>query len=516
MPNARNLKLREQIRKLNAIGISLSDVQNLNDLLEVIVSEARHFTQADGGSLYIKENGRLNFTVAQTESLEKRDGRKEPFKSFHLPLSKKSIAGYVASTGELLNIPDVYEIPTSIEYQINKEFDVKNSYRSKSMLVVPMRDPSGSVIGVLQLINSMNGKQEPVPFKPEYESLVLSLASQAAVAIQNVKLIDEIRSLFKSLVRYSAKAIDARSPHTAGHSGRVAKYSVRIASAVNEEETGPLANVSFSPEEIEEIRMAGWLHDIGKIGVRESVLEKMNKLTDDQLEVIRERFECIKQSIRNVALVKQMKASIAGNGILEAFKQVDMDIRAQLEEIDHCFAFVKRINIPGPMVEADYDRLRAMAKCTYIDPCGRARPYLTRREHENLSIVKGNLTSAEYKEIQAHVKYTLDILDKIPFTKDLRNIPKYAAAHHEYLDGSGYPQGLSGNEIPLQARILCIADIFDALSSPDRPYKKAIPIERALEILRDEACNGKIDPDLVELFIKRKLYRGSRLEEEDD
>ena len=504
--------LEAQIRKLNAIGIALSNERNLNKLLEVIVREARGFTRADGGSLYIKEGKKLNFTVAQTESLEKRDGKKEPFKSFYLPLTKGSIAGYVAVTGELLNIADVYQVPPTVEYQVNKQFDQKNNYRSKSMLVVPMRDQAGSIIGVLQLINSLTSGRV-VPFKREYESLVLSLASQAAVAIKNVKLIEEIRNLFKSLVRYSAKAIDARSPHTAGHSGRVARYSVRIANAINEETNGRLGQIYFSPEEIEELRMAGWLHDIGKIGVRESVLEKTNKLTDDQLEVISQRFEAIKRGFQNAWLETRLEHLAEPPGALEEFGAA---YRAKLREVDADLDFIRRVSIPGFLSDEDRTRLRTIAETTYLNSRDEKCFFLSHHEYENLSIVKGNLTPVEYKEIQLHVNHTLDILNKMPFTRDLKNIPKYAAAHHEYLDGSGYPKGLKGDEISIQARILCIADIFDALSSPDRPYKKAMPMGKALDILRQEVRVGKLDEDLVELFIKKKLYQRLTVDDGED
>ncbi|MFQ5651015.1 MAG: HD domain-containing phosphohydrolase [bacterium] len=515
-PPERNSQLEEQIRKLNAIGIALSSEQNLNRLLEVIVKEARSFTNADGGSLYIKEKDRLNFTVAQTESLRKRDSRKEPFKEVCLPMSKESIAGYVAITGNILNINDVYKIPPTVEYRVNKQFDIRNNYRSKSMLVVPMRDHAGSIIGVLQLINSLDEAGNVVPFKLEYESLVHSLASQAAVAIRNVKLIEEIKRLFRSLVRYSARAIDARSPHTAGHSGRVAKYSVRLACAINEEREGRLGKLGFSPDEIEELRMAAWLHDIGKIGVSEAVLEKTNKLTDDQIKVIGQRFESIRQAIRIRYFKKRLRYMRENrNGGRERVELHDA-CEQEMKEIDDAFEFINHVNIPGFLEAADHARLRLIAERTFVDSRGKRCHFLTPQEYETLSIIKGNLTDSEYKEIQSHVHHTLDILNKIPFTRDLENIPKHAAAHHEYLDGSGYPNGLKGDAISIQARIMCIADIFDALSSPDRPYKKAISIEESIEILRQEVKAGKLDGDIVELFIDKKLYYRPALEEEEE
>ncbi|RMF61764.1 MAG: GAF domain-containing protein, partial [Calditrichaeota bacterium] len=422
----RSFALEEQIRKLNAIGIALSGEQRLEELLELIVKEARSFTGADGGSLYIKEDNRLNFLVAQTESLERRDGHnRQAFKSLYLPLSKESIAGYVALTGEILNIEDVYDIPPTCAYRVNKQFDRQNNYRSKSMLVVPMRDHTNAIIGVLQLINSLNGEGEVVPFKREYEGLVLSLASQAAVAIRNVKLIEAIRNLFRSLVRYSAKAIDARSPHTAGHSGRVARYCVRIAEAINEETEGRFGKVYFTPQEIEELHMAGWLHDIGKIGVRESVLEKTTKLSEAQMQVIEERFEAIKRSVQHAYLQKRVDAQLAGDASCD-LPRLEKELARSLRQIEDDLVFLRRVNSPGMMKEEDCVRLHQIAGKTYTTVSGETRPYLTPEEYRHLSVVKGNLTAEEYKEMQAHVEHTIRILNKIPFTDDLKNIPKYA------------------------------------------------------------------------------------------
>ncbi|RMD88404.1 MAG: HD domain-containing protein [Calditrichaeota bacterium] len=335
------------------------------------------------------------------------------------------------------------------------------------------------------------------------------------MAIRNAKLIEEIKNLFRSLVRYSAKAIDARSPHTAGHSGRVAKYSVRIARAINEAKEGRLGKIYFSPEEIEELRMAAWLHDIGKIGVRESVLEKVTKLNSDQIKTIEERFETIKNWVKNKYLEKKLCIALNGKNSKVELEKLDQQLQSELKEIDESLAFIKKINEPGFLTENDRKRLQQIAERSYANSKGERRYFLTPQEYESLSIVRGNLTENEYKEIQSHVEHTLSILNKIPFTRDLQNIPKYAAAHHEYLDGSGYPRGLKGDEIPIQARIMCIADIYDALSSPDRPYKRALPLEKTLEILRQEAQKGKLDADIVELFIQKKLYHRPQLEDEE-
>jgi HD-GYP domain-containing protein (c-di-GMP phosphodiesterase class II) len=507
--------LQAQIARLNQIGIALSSEHNLNKLLELIVTEARRFTVADGGSLYIKEGEKLNFLVAQTESLEAKTQQKS-FKSFYVPLTKESISGYVATTGKTLNLADVYHIPPTVEYRFNKEFDRRMGYRSKSMLTVPMRDHNDEIIGVLQLVNSLDLEGRVVPFRKEYEALILSLASQAAVAIRNAKLIEDIKSLFRSLVRYSAKAIDSRSPHTAGHSGRVAKFSLRIAQAINEETEGVFANIKFTPEQLEELRMAGWLHDIGKIGVKEAVLEKGTKLNDDQMETLNERFALIRASLQ-LEHCRQKAALLQNHGEAnDASAEADRKLAAELEIVDQDLEFLRRINIPEVMQQGDVDRLRAIAEKSFVDPNGEMRYYLTSHEYENLAVLRGNLTASERKEVQRHVEYTMEILRKIPFTKDLENIPTIAAAHHEMLDGSGYPQGLKGDDIPLQARIMCISDIYDALSSKDRPYKKAMPLEKTIAILQEEAKRGKLDSSLIELFVRRKLYEGERKAEEEE
>ena len=507
--------LQAQIARLNQIGIALSSEHDLNKLLELIVKEARRFTVADGGSLYIKEGDKLNFLVAQTESLQRSAKEKLSFKSFYVPLTKESISGYVATTGEILNLADVYEIQPTVEYKFNNDFDRRMGYRSKSMLTVPMRDHKDEIIGVLQLVNSLDHDGAVIPFRKEFETLILSLASQAAVAIRNANLITEIRKLFKSLVRYSTAAIDSRSPHTAGHSGRVATLSLRIAEAINEEIDGPFANIKFSQEQLEELKMAGHLHDIGKIGVKEAVLEKSSRLNDDKMNAVIERFEAIRASL--LARYWKQHSEWQRDDQSEYLKALEENLAAELNALSEDLELLKRINPLDYLTEEDLARLDSIYKKKFVDSNRTERYFLTETEYENLSVRRGNLTPAEYKEIQKHVDNTMSILRKIRFTKDLENIPRYAAAHHEYLDGSGYPQGLKGDEIPLQARIMCVSDIYDALSSKDRPYKKALPLERTLGILQDEASKGKLDKDLVDLFIRRKLHLNPRtLSEEDE
>ncbi len=497
-------ELEERIKKLNRIGIALSSQTDLRILLEMIVKEARGFTNSDAGSLYRKEEDKLIFEVAQNDTLDKRLGekKKEAFSPFPIPLTKKSIAGYVALTGITLNISDVYHLTGEEEYSFNHDFDNRNNYRTTSMLVIPMKDHEGEIIGVLQLINAINEIGNIIPYPKDLQDLISSLASQAAIAVRNAKLIGDIKNLFESLVKYSATAIDARSPHTAGHSRRVSELSVKVAKAINEEENGPLSDIKFSLLEIEELRIAGWLHDIGKIGVREWVLEKANKLNDDRMEAIRNRFMFIKEKIKNELLKREIEGGYNPTDVEEK-------LNSALKELDDDMEFINIVNKPGFLKDSDLERLKKITSKKYSNSNGGEENYLTEFEYTNLSVRKGNLTEEEYKNIQSHVIHTYNILRNIPFTKNLKNVPLIAASHHEMLNGTGYPNGLKDKQIPMQARIIGMVDIFDALTAADRPYKASVPLDKALQILRLEAKDNRLDERVVNIFVEKKLYEGA-------
>lgn len=502
--SSENKELEERIKRLNSIGIALSSQTDLRILLETIVKEARGFTNSDAGSLYRKEEEKLIFEVAQNDTLDRRLGenKKEAFSPFPIPLTKKSISGYVALTGITLNISDVYHLSGEEEYSFNRDFDNRNNYKTTSMLVIPMKDHEGEIIGVLQLINAIDEMGNIVPYSQDLQDLISSLASQAAVAIRNAKLIGDIKNLFESLVKYSATAIDARSPHTAGHSRRVSELSVKVAKAINEENNGPLSDIKFSLLEIEELRIAGWLHDIGKIGVREWVLEKANKLNDDRMEAIRNRFLFIKEKIKNELLKREIEGGYDPTDIEEK-------LNSALKELDDDIEFINIVNKPGFLKDSDLERLKKIVNKKYINSNGGEEPYLTEFEYVNLSVRKGNLTEEEYKNIQSHVVHTYNILRNIPFTKNLKNVPLIAASHHEMLNGTGYPNGLKDKQIPMQARIMGMVDIFDALTAADRPYKSSVPLDKALQILKLEAKDNRLDERVVDIFIGKRLYEGA-------
>jgi len=504
--------LQEQIKKLNQIGIALSSETNLEDLLELIVLEARGFTGADGGSLYIlDEDETLYFNVSQNDTLSRRPDPPPGFKPYPLTLSRESIAGYVAITGEIVNIEDVYNLPDTVPYRFNPDFDMRNDYVTRSMLVVPMKDREQEILGVLQLINPTDETGKICPFPKSVEHLIMSLASQAAVAIRNATLIADIKALFEALIRYSVTAIDARSPHTAGHSRRVAAYSKAIALAINEQSTGRFSDVTFSRDQLEELSYAAWLHDIGKIGVPERILDKNNRLSDEAMESIVNRFELIKAFRLGLLGASAKDPSTAGafgqDGTDDRFaERTGEEAETTAEQIDEELTLIQKANRSNFLSDEDFAGLQGIASKTYKNLAGDTIPYLSDKEMEYLSVRKGNLTAEEYRRIQQHVELTYNIVENIPFTKSLQNIPFFSASHHELLDGSGYPKGLKGEEIPLQSRILAIVDIFDALTAADRPYRRAMAREKAGEVLKAEAEAGRLDADIVTLFVDSKLY----------
>jgi len=495
------------VKNLNSIGIALSAEHNLRNLLEMVVEEARRFTRSDGGSLYINVGNELSFEIAQNDTLTRRLG-KVPFKSFIVPINNKSIAGYVALTGEIINIPDLEKIGDEVPYSLKtmREFDQKMGYRSVSMLAVPMQNHKGDIIGILQLINSLDTQGNPVPYEQNLIELVTSLASQAAVSICNSRLIQDIKNLFESLVTYSAEAIDARSPHTAGHSERVAKFVMLQAECINTQKDGLFADVHFSEDELNELKIAAWLHDIGKIGVREYVLDKVNKVSDEKIETIRARFQYIKKDIENKANLKKLSLFTSSDNTQKRCEKIDNETRNAIEDIDSYFSLILKVNAPGFHPEEDINRLKMISSMKFVDCNGDERPFIEPEELENFMVKIGNLTKSERKEIESHVVHSLKILEKINFTEELKNIPGIAAAHHEMLNGTGYPKGLKADDIQLQSRIIAVADIFDALTAKDRPYKPPITLDKALIILSEEAENGRLDKDLVNLFISKKIY----------
>lgn len=526
--------LQDQMIELNFIGTALSTEHDLDRLLEMILHECRRFTHADAGSLYIKEDmpadqiepedrrdksvetGKcLRFVSAQNDSLDL------PFKEFSMKVSKLSISGYVAMTGEVLNIPDAYEIPANKPYQFNVAFDKSVGYRSTSMLVLPMKNRDDEIIGVIQLINCKKDSSDllndpektterVIPFDTRYEGLVGSLASQAAVAIENARLYRDIRNLLEAYIDSSMAAIEARDKTTSGHSRRVAEYMLAIARKINEVKTGPFAQVHFSSDDMTELRYAAALHDIGKIGVPEAVLTKQNKLTDDRMMAIETRFALVGELLLNQAAERRAKVAHdkrhSDEAKNEQLKQLNSELEATQALLADYLEFVRSANLAGFLSDEDYDKLKEVAGYTYRDRDGSKKKMLDSFEFENLAVRRGNLTNGEREAMNHHVLDTYSILEKIPWLKGMSDVPRIAATHHEKLDGTGYPWGMRKAKIPLGGRILSIVDFFEALTAQDRPYRPPMAPERAIEIIGFDVKDGKLDRDIFDLFVEHKLY----------
>ena len=473
--------------KLLDVGVAISSEIDLYALLTRIIEEAKRLLKADRGTLYLvdQETDELYFHVTDAATI----------KEIRLPIDIKSIAGYVALTMQQLNIPDVYKIEKSEPYNFNKGIDRKTGYRTRSMLTVPMVNHEGRITGVVQLINKMH-MDRVTSFVERDQRILMSLASQAAVAIENAQLYKEVADLFDSFVRYSSSAIDERDPATAGHSRRVAMYSTALARAMG----------GFSEQEIKELEYAAWLHDVGKIGVREHILIKENKLYPHQMGQVRERFKAIKLAMEKKCLEKKL-ALLRKKPDPKKIDALDKELEQELQKIGEDLKFVEKINRPGFLSDDDIKRIDRIARRRFKDADGASQPFLTTQEKKALKVRRGNLTDEERKIMNAHVESTFKILRQIPFTTKLKRVPEIASCHHEKLDGSGYPNKLKKDQICLQARILALTDIYDALTAQDRPYKPALPVEKSLDILRFEVKDGHLDPDVFDVFIKKKIYK---------
>jgi len=508
-----------EIGELTRIGVALGTERDLKTLLELILTQARRITTSDAGSLYLVETGdqgqkRLRFRIAQTYS--KPDA---PFVEFTIPVDRSSLAGYTAVTGEPLVIDDAYFLPPDVEYGINRSFDERHGYRTKSMLVIPMKDHKEEVIGVLQLINRKRHpeamlatptdvEQHVVPYSRRTVELVTALAGQAAVAIENSRLYEEIERLFEGFVKAAVHAIEQRDPTTFGHSGRVANMTVGLAAVVDRAEDGAYRGVSFTREQIKEIRYAGLLHDFGKVGVREQVLVKAKKLYPLQLELIKQRHHFVRRTAEREFWRKRSE-------FLETHERKDYEpfLRAleaeharEVAALDGFLDAVLSANEPTVLPAGRFEALIQLARRTYEDPTGRPHPYLTEDEMRYLTISKGSLDETERLEIESHVTHTYRFLQQIPWTRELQHIPMIAYGHHEKLDGKGYPRRVTGEAIPIQTRMMTISDIYDALSAADRPYKAAVAPARALDIMAEEVRAGQLDQELFRLFVEGKVF----------
>ncbi|HEY7863297.1 MAG TPA: HD domain-containing phosphohydrolase, partial [Thermoanaerobaculia bacterium] len=487
----------EEIQALVEVGIALSAEKDPRRLLEMVLTRARALTGADAGGLSLvepsEEGDRLRFVLAQNDSIPNLDVVEQT-----LPIRESSLAGYVAKTGKTLNLPDVSAIPADAPYRFDDRIDKKHGYRSRSMLVVPLATPDGRVVGVLQLLNRKRRampdntattafiRVEVVPFDEDSEDLVRTFAAQAAVAIENHRLTENIQKLFEGFVSAAVTAIEQRDPTTSGHSERVARLACGLAEAADRVQKGPLADVRVSYQDLRELRYAAVLHDFGKVGVREHVLVKARKLPPETYLLIESRFE---QAVLSAAAEVWEQAAREG----WSQKKVAEAIAARKGILDRGWHAVRRADEPSLLQAEIGEEIAQLGEMLFRDASGAEVALVRPEEIALLSIPQGSLSALERKEIESHVTQSFRFLCKIPWTPDLSRVPDWAFSHHEKLDGSGYPRKLSAAQIPHPVRMLTISDIFDALAARDRPYKKAVPHEKALDILRAESRRGTID-----------------------
>jgi HD-GYP domain-containing protein (c-di-GMP phosphodiesterase class II) len=518
-------RFRYEVAELVATSRALSSERDIRKLLALILEKCRQVTGADAGSVYVLEGEgapaekRLHFMLSQNDSL------KVDFKEFTLGVDEKSIVGKAVLEGKPINIPDLGRLAEPGQnpwgFRHNRSLDEKTGYRARSMLTVPMLSALSEVIGVIQLINRKRDPARPlrvasddfdtevIPFDARAEEFALALASQAGISLENAMLYDEITNLFEGFVDASVSAIESRDPTTSGHSRRVATLSVELARKVDALSDGPLAEVRFTAAALKQLEYAGVLHDFGKVGVREKVLVKAKKLYDEDRQAIRMRFAYVRKTLQAEHAERKLRLALElpRDTLPARFAELDAELARKLTELDDAWAFILVANEPALLEAGGLERLVEIGQLMYLAPDGELRPYLEREEVAALQVRRGSLTDFERVEIESHVVHTANFLRKIPWGRSFADVPRIAGAHHEYLNGRGYPRRLTAPEIPVETRIMTIADIFDALTASDRPYKKAVPIDRALAILDGEVTAGKCDAALFRVFVDGEVYK---------
>lgn len=505
--------IKDKIQKLNNIGIALSSEENLDTLLEMIVSEAKNLTHADGGTLYLLEGDFLRFKVVQTDSLGiKMGGTSAQISWPLLPLyledgsqNKKMVAVTSVLEDRVISIPDVYEIE-GFSFEGTKEFDKRTKYRSKSMLVIPLKNHEHQIIGVLQLINKLDSLSlEPIVFDEDDASTTLSLASQAAVSITNKMLLQGLENLLEAFLNSIIFAIGKKSPYTEGHIRRMVRLTLMLTEAIHEDET-IYKDKRFRLEDFKQINFAALMHDIGKLATPEYVVDKATKLETlfDRVALVESRIEVIKKALE-ISFLHQKIALVQANRP-EAIASLEAKLQSDITALEEQCHFIKKHNVGSEFMNDEHVAMiqKIAQEAWVID--GKSYEILTPNETYNLSVQRGTLTNEERAIINEHAKISVDILTNLPFPKKYKEIPQISGNHHEKINGKGYPQGLKGDEISFEARILAIADIFEALTASDRPYKKGNPLSVAMKILYFMAKDGDLDKEIVKFFYTSGLY----------
>lgn len=484
------------IKKLTKIGVLMTSERNISKILEMILRESIELSNCDGGSIYIKEIDENSIPVIKFKNAI-NFSRKIEFKEFSLNLDKNSIAGFVALNGEILVLDDVDNIDPILELKYNDSFDKMINYKTVNMAVIPMISYDNEVVGVLQLINkrknahlnlmNLNEVKEQIDsFNSEELEIIESLAAQAGILIERTKLYDEIQELLGSFIQAMVATLDTRDITTSGHSKRLAGYALKFAEVINQVDYGVYKDIFFSKEEIKELYYSALLHDIGKIGVKEAVLQKRTKLTENTIETLEYRFRFL---INALALKNELN-----------------DFEKEIVEKPEKYLDIIRLINNKPFITDEEEDILQKINNLEVNFNGIKYKFFKKEEIENLTIKKGNLTDDEREEINSHVSYSYKILKDIKWIKELKNIPDIASSHHERIDGTGYPRRLKGNEISIQAKILAILDIFEALTARDRPYKPPMSVEKAIEIIKKEVEDNHLDKELFQIFMQEKIY----------
>lgn len=526
----------QRYRSLVDTGIALTREKDISRILDIIIDRALDATGADAASIFLTENIKID-SVANTQakyipvlrfhrSTNRRSGK--TYQNRILELDKSSIAGWVALEGRTVRVADCYSLPPDSEITFNPEVDRESGYQTISMLSVPMTSSNSKIRGVLQIINKLKSgskgdadknklldRDDVTEFTDEDAELMQAFASQASVAIENAKLTEDIENLFESFIRASVTAIESRDPSTSGHSDRVAVFTVEFARAVHQADSGPYKDVQFTDAHIREVRYAALLHDFGKIGVRESILSKQLKLYPHEMETILNRLETAraKQEMLEWKQTTEELIELVENGQKPSGSPRDY-AKKVVDRIDEFAKHLQQVRLSivkanqPQIIAGDFDIISLM---TWINQTSREieQAILTPEEIVKLSLPKGTLTESERREIESHVTHTYHFLRQIAWTEDLGGVPDIAYSHHEKMDGTGYPRGLLAEHIPLQSKLMTISDIYDALTSMDRPYKPAVQPERAIDILHMEGRGGKLDLDLLKIFVEAEVWRSA-------
>ena len=511
-------ELEDQIKNLSEIGVSLSKEKDMGKLLETILLETKRISVADGGTIYMKtDDNRLKFEIMMTDSLGIHYGgtSSEPTPDTLYPVklynpetnepNYNNVSAYAALTGETVNIKNSYK-EKGFDFSGTKGWDKRHGYRSKSFLTVPMKNHENKIIGVLQLVNAKNPKTgEIVPFST-YINMIESLASQAAVAITNKNLVRELEVLFESFIKLIATAIDKKSAYTGGHCSRVPEITMMLADAVGKIKSGIYKDFSMTPDERYELYIAAWLHDCGKVATPTHVVDKSTKLETifDRIDIINKKFEILSRDKEIEFLKKTYKLKNSNKTALTKLKD---EYKKQIEQLDEDKAFLEQCNIGGEfMAEELQKRVIQISKYPFKEK-SKKKPFLSKDEVRNLTIPKGTLLPEEREIINSHISITIDMLEQLPYPEHLKNIPEFAGGHHEKLDGTGYPRGLTGNQMSPQAKMIAIADIFEALTAADRPYKEGKKLSETMRIMGFMNKDNHIDKDLFNIFVKSGVYK---------